>query len=397
MEQNLSSNIKIKNNIKRKQKILNKTKFIPNAKYNSTNVNINNAQNLKNKYSNNNNIINFNNNLNNGYIAPDSSESSLSTKIYEKNIILLNDKIKEQENNIIYLNNRLKNYDITIDEIAKLNIELNKLNAIIRNKNNTINDFREIADLSKHKIEKLIKDKNELIEKINFLEDENKNIKKLYQNTHGNFSDNLNNNYNERKKNSSNIKYEDYNQLKYDLNEIIRENKKLKSQINEKDNEIKNLKIIIDKLQNEKNYEITEKNNNVNDIDYKEKKNIIDLKNKYKINEQYIKEPPKWKIINSINKRDISIKNRSPTPLNTNIDNKKFNLYLKNDFIKNDYSFKTEPNNALNLANSHSKRLMLNFKNKYNYLKNKYNTNPLDYSNYLLDNLHNNIIKNYNK
>jgi len=40
---------------------------------------------------------------------------------------------------------------------------------------------------------------------------------------------------------------------------------------------------------------------------------------------------------------------------------------------------------------------MLNFKNKYNYLKNKYNVNPLDYSNYLLDNLHDNIIKNYNK
>jgi hypothetical protein len=354
-----------------------------------------NANNKKTNF----NFNNMNDNKNN--IKKDTIEQqmelNLSANIYERNIVLLNDKIKEQENNIIYLNNRLKNYDITIDEIAKLNIELNKLNAIIRNKNNTINDFREIADLSKHKIEKLIKDKNELIEKINFLEDENKNIKKLYQNTHGNFSDNLNNNYNERKKNSSNIKYEDYNQLKYDLNEIIRENKKLKSQINEKDNEIKNLKIIIDKLQNEKNYEITEKNNNVNDIDYKEKKNIIDLKNKYKINEQYIKEPQKWKIINSINKRDISIKNRSPTPLNTNIDNKKFNLYLKNDFIKNDYSFKTEPNNALNLANSHSKRLMLNFKNKYNYLKNKYNTNPLDYSNYLLDNLHNNIIKNYNK
>ena len=392
----MNLNINKKSDLQQKILKKNKVKLFQNINYNSANINLSNTPNLSKKHSNkNSNIIDYNNNVQNQYNIPDSSESLLSTKIYEKNIILLNDKIKEQENNIIYLNNRLKNYDITLDEISKLNIELNKLNGIIRTKNNTIHEFRDITDLSKNKIEKLIKNKNELLEKIKFLENENKKLKESYQNYNYNSSLN-NNNYSERNHNF--IKKEDYNKLKFDLNEIIEENKRLKSKINEKDDEIQNLKNIIDNLKNEKNLKSYENYHNINNYnDYKDRNNFIDFNSIYKGKEKFIKVQPHNNLrkINNITRRDISMQNRSITPIITNI-NDKYGIYLKNDYNKNDYSFKTEPNSVLNLTNSHSKKI-LTYKNKYNYLKNKYSVSPLDYSNYLLDNLNDNIINNYNK
>ena len=185
--------------------------------------------------------------------------------------------------------------------------------------------------------------------------------------------------------------------MKFDLNSIIEENQTLKAKINEKDEEINNLKIIIDSLKKEnnvKNYENYKDYNNLND--YQDKNKIIDFKRIYKRNEKYIKDQPNdnWKKINRLKRKDISMKNRSITPI-TNI-NEKYGIYSKNDYIQNDYSFKTEPNSVLNLTNSHSKR-MINYKNKYDYSKNKYIENHLEYSNYLLDNLNENIINNYNK
>ena len=39
--------------------------------------------------------------------------------INERNILLLKEKVKEQEKSIIYLNSRLQNYDIAMNEITK--------------------------------------------------------------------------------------------------------------------------------------------------------------------------------------------------------------------------------------------------------------------------------------
>ena len=111
------------------------------------NINFKNKSNFDNNNNNENININYNdmnNNIDNvmnemkmnEVIEP--LESTLSSNLYEKNIAILNDKIKEQENEIKYLNERLKNYDTTMDEMANLNIELNRLNDIIRNKNKTI-------------------------------------------------------------------------------------------------------------------------------------------------------------------------------------------------------------------------------------------------------------------
>ena len=107
-----------------------------------------------------------------------------------------------------------------MEQITNLNIEINKLNEIIKNKNNTIQEFRDITDLSKRKIEELLKNKNELLIKINNLEQENKNLKKLYKNSNNNISI-QNNTLNDKKGNYS-FKIEDYSKIKYDLNEIIK-------------------------------------------------------------------------------------------------------------------------------------------------------------------------------
>ena len=227
MERNIYSKIKVNKNLNNYRKLIfqqklrkDRANFYHTPTSNKINFNRNlsintNKSNISNIYTDN-NIIKLKNEYNN---IPDLMESSLSTKIYEKNITLLNDRIKEQEKNNLYLSKRLKNYDMTINEITKLNIEVNKLNEIIRDKNNTIQEFRNITDMSKHKIEELIKSKNELIQKVMFLEEENNNLKNLYKNNNIN---KYNNNTNKRNNYHNNSKIKNYDNMKNDLKQIIK-------------------------------------------------------------------------------------------------------------------------------------------------------------------------------
>ena len=308
------------------------------------------------------------------------SESSLSASIYEKNISLLNTKIKEQENNIKYLNSRLENYDMTMEQITKLNIEINKLNEIIRNKNNTIQEFRDISDLSKVKIEELMKNKNELIEKINTLEEENKKLK---------------NNLNKIEDNYNNHKNNDYN-----LDDIVKENNELKSEIIEKNKKIKSMRKIIEKLKNNINYDNKFIKNKMDYIDYKKKNNIIEFNNIYKKNEKYLKEPSEsfynLKKLNPQIIKNYPLNKRSHTPL---IKSNCFDNYRKNPVKKYhniNYSLIKEPNYLLSSPSCHSKNVHSNII-KYNCLRNKYTEEPLDYSNYLIDNLADSICRKYYK
>ena len=68
-----------------------------------------------------------------------------------------------------------------MDEMAKLNIELNRLNEIIKRKNNTIQEYREITELSKKKFDELIDNKKELIQKIKELQKENDELRNKYK------------------------------------------------------------------------------------------------------------------------------------------------------------------------------------------------------------------------
>ena len=127
-----------------------------------SNINSNSNNNIE-------NIINNQNINNNSFstrkkVELDLLKTNNSINIYDKNIEMLKEKIKEQENDIFYLNSRLKNYDSTIEEVTRLNIEINKLNEIIREKNFTIQEFKEITELSKRKFDELLKNKSELIQ-----------------------------------------------------------------------------------------------------------------------------------------------------------------------------------------------------------------------------------------
>ena len=192
-------------------------------------INFKNYKNINNNKKNINDD-NVNNIINNMKVNEEFEhlENSSSSNIYEKNIAILNDKIKEQENNINYLNERLKNYDSTMDEMAKLNIELNRLNEIIKDKNNTIQEYREISEISKKKFEELIQNKKELLQKIKVLEKENYELKN-------------------RLKLKNDLNMSESNQMKLDLDDIEQENQELKRLLQEKNDEIKQMNDIIEK------------------------------------------------------------------------------------------------------------------------------------------------------
>ena len=299
---NFNNNKNMNNKLVQKNINYNEPIFTINANNKKTNFNFNNMNDDK-------------NNIKKDTIEQQ-MELNLSANIYERNIVLLNDKIKEQENDIIYLNDRLKNYDNTMEEITNLNIEINRLNEIIRNKNNIIQEYIELSELSKKKLEEFISNRNDLIQKIKKLEKENEELRNKNQN---------------QKKNKFNIK--EYDTMKPDINDLIQENNELKKILQEKNEEIENINSII----NRKNFNST--------------------------------------------------KYMNYTPYH-----RKYNYNF--DF-RPEHFLRTEPNVLPQMAKSlYTYRKDIKF-DKYNYLKNKYSVEPLKYSNFLLDNLQNNISNNY--
>ena len=168
-------------------------------------------------------------------------------------IDMLKDKIKSQKYDINYLRNRLKNYDETINTITRLNLELNKLNEILKNKNKTISEYQTLSKISEEKFKNII---NKTNEKKNNCQKKLDNLEEL------------------KSKNSS---------LKSQINTLELENNNLQHQLNT----IKNKNIYeIDHLRNELdilNIEYKkEKNQNSILMDEKDAKSkeIMDLKNK---------------------------------------------------------------------------------------------------------------------
>jgi hypothetical protein len=372
-------------------------KSIPYNKYNNQNVNLKHDY----HYPTHNAKTNISNSLE---MSNNSQEASLLMDDNEKNIFLLSEKVKEQEQNIIYLNNRLQNYDITMNEITKLNIELNTLNEIIWKKNKTIQEFRDISDLSKLKFEELLKKHNDLIQKINLLQEENEKLKKIQKN------DNV----------------ENFNKIKEELTQMKIENNELKNKIREKEEIINGLNKKIEELK------IKSKSIRENIADFKENKSTLDLNSglifnydnengnltynmtntENKFNDiksyNYMKKPfENEKLDNNysnINNRYkgyslVNIKlsqERRNTPLNM-IRNRGFpNIRNKNYFYYKDNSIRTEPS-YINLDKKKDNlNKMHGMKNRCNFL-NKKEVDPLDYSYYLLDNLKDNICTTYTK
>ena len=131
---------------------------------------------------------------------------------------------------------------------------------------------------------------------------------------------------------NNNFNKEQYDAMKSDLNNLIQENKELKKLLQEKDEQIQDINDIIDRS-------------------------------------------------NLSSKRYM---NYHPNHRNYN-----FNNYRHENILR------TEPNKFSEMVGSHSFYQKDEGINKYNYLKNKYRVEPLKYSNYLLDNLQNNLKNNY--
>ena len=305
-------------------------------------------------------------------------ESFSEINAYDKNISLLKEKIKEQEKNIIYLNNRLENYDLTMKEITNLNIELNALNEIIRNKNKTIQEFRNISDLSKKKFEELLKNNGNLLCNINKLKEENKKLKNISKN------------------NSSD------NKLKEELKMIKKENEKLKKEINEKNEEINNLNQIINDLKNKNDF--NQNPNREKDIlNYKNRNisnEIINSINPYanepiKVNKKFHRNKYIKKYHSLINKKKLLEGRYTPSNINTNIGfNYHHNHRNSNYLINKNLSARTEPNYGNSIPFNNLRR---DLKAKNNYSIKSSHMEPLDFSNYLLDNLKDKICKNFIK
>ena len=332
MKKNKSNELAKKNKNYNKSKIEKVVLPIPNLKNYISHINNYNSFTHKNysKYS------DQNLTLNNNY-------SHDINDINEKNILLLKEKIKEQEQNIAYLNSRLQNYDITMNEITKLNIELNKLNEIIRKKNKTIEEFRDISDLSKLKLEELIKNNKELIQKINLLREENEKLNKKYKETND------------------------------ELNELKNENNELKNKLKEKENEInilkqnieiknksivdKNLYLNYDKKNNNVTYTIINTENKNKDKDNEK----YDINNYYKINNNRLRG------YSSMNKKIYQERRNIPLNMKRNIG---FGNIGKNAYLySKDYSLRTEPSyNIIDNYGSLNKLYGDGVKNRYNYL-----------------------------
>lgn len=330
------------------------------------------------------------------YDITESKKASITSKIYEKKIKILNIRIKEQENNIKYLNERLKNYDDARDKINNLNLEINKLNEIIMKKNNTLQEFKDITDLSKNKLEELIKHQNELNKRINFLEEENKKLK-LAKGIYENGDNNLNHNY---------FYNNDRNDRK-DFDTLMKENNELKEQINEKEKEIKYLNDVIDKYryrnQNEKSFNNKIIHTNYDNYNFIRKNNIIDFRDKYNqtknlLNNSTMRYQNLKKVKPSTKRNYYYIHGRSHTPLMENYIYEINSMSPTRRYHNVDYSIRTVPNNNKIMAISRSKN-SFNYNKRYNNaLKKRHNVEqPLNYSNYILDNFTTSFCRNCHK
>ena len=306
------------------------------------------------------------------------------------NIELLKDKIKSQNAQIVYLEKQLQNYDNTINEITNLNLQINKMNEILKNKNKTILEYQNLSEISKIKLNNYINKTNEKRHK---------------------FQKNLEN-YEDLKSKNNNL----IEQIQF----LEKENNALKHQLNTIKNknvyDIDNLKNEIDVINIE--YEKEKKQNKlINDEKIKSNKEIIDLKtklitcekfkeemnnikNKYNLLEEQINEKDKeieklMDINNDLKARiDISTDNYNKAAY----DHKNLEIRLKSlmdkvknyEMIYNDSNYHN--NNIFNKSvNNYDYKLKNNFENSdvFNYSINKH---PIRNYNYKINDNKNDYI-----
>ena len=338
------------------------------------------------------NNINF---INRKKLKP-SKSSYLTPKYYKKNnpnninsntndninIRLLKEKINSQKSDIEYLENRLQNYDETINEITHLNLQINKLNEILKNKNKTILEYQNLSEISKAKFNNYINKTNEkknkylknlenydalqsqnkyLMEQIEMIDKENYTLKhqlNSIKNKNKYEIDNIRNEMDiiniefEKEKKQNKLLNDDkinknkeiidlktklitYDKFKEEINNINNKYNLLEQQISEKDKQIQELTDINNDLKDK--LEIT--NNNYNNAIY-EHKNL-----EMKLNELMDKAKKYENMFNGKNFKNNNF-NKSFNNFGYKKKNEKSyrNNYSSNNFPSNKNTFKSYNN-----------------------------------------------------
>jgi len=342
---------------------------------------------ISNKYSNNNNI-NVNNNV---------------------NIQLLKEKIKSQKSNIEYLENRLLNYDETINEVTRLNLELNKMNEILQSKNKTILEYQNLSEISKAKFKTYINKTNQkkekiqknlknyddlesknriLLEQIKLIEKENNTLKhqlnsiqnkNIYEIDHiKNEMDLINIEYEKEKKQNQLVNDEKIKKNKeiIDLKTKLITCDKFKEEIDNINNKYK----ILEQQMNEKNKTIEELTNLNNDL--KDKLDISNENYNQVVYEQKNLEMKLNNLIDKVKQYEIILKNNNDNNINKSVinDNNIIRQNFDNNDI-NDYSHMKYPIRNKSIINFHSN--LDRYSKSPNYISKK-NNYEFNYSNYLI-------------
>lgn len=354
----------------------------------------------------------------NSYLSYKSHNQNNKNNIMDNNMNadLLKEKIKSQKKDIEYLENRLKNYDETISEVTRLNLEINKMNDILKKKNETILEYQNLSEVSKTKFnnylnransKKLIFEKKEenyeqlksknnfLIEQIKIMEKENNSLqhqlnsiknKNLYEIDHiRNEIDVINIEYEKEKKQNMLINEEKIrknkeiidlktkliacDKFKEEINNINNKYNILEKQINEKDQTIEELTNINNDLKDK----IEISNDNYNQVVYDQKNlelklnNLIDKVKEYEIILKDAKNKNIYK-----NNYNTSVDDYNNTSrIGKNLDNSYYTNYSRGN--RNHYPIRNNSNKYifLNGMNRNSKSPGYNSKRSdYNYIYN---------------------------
>lgn len=231
----------------------------------------------------------------------------------KSNIIKLIEEFNSNQRKIIILKSKLKDYDFKLNEITLLNLKVNHLNKLIKNKNKIINDYEHLSELFKEKFMNCIsKDKDgEITNDVKLkLQEENEALMEYLSNLKSQNNYYKNQIYFQSKNNSSRI------------NDIRIELQKVKNKV---DASLNRSQIIRSKNYNKRD-EIFELQSKINEC-YNDNKEFDEIKDKYEILEK------KFIIKNNIIKK-LENENQNLYQIFNSLNKNYEKIYLSNQQLK---------------------------------------------------------------
>ena len=231
----------------------------------------------------------------------------------KSNIIKLIEEFNSNQRKIIILKSNLKDYDFKLNEITLLNLKVNHLNKLIKNKNKIINDYEHLSELFKEKFMNCIsKDKDgEITNDVKLkLQEENEALMEYLSNLKSQNNYYKNQIYFQSKNNSSRI------------NDIRIELQKVKNKV---DASLNRSQIIRSKNYNKRD-EIFELQSKINEC-YNDNKEFDEIKDKYEILEK------KFIIKNNIIKK-LENENQNLYQIFNSLNKNYEKIYLSNQQLK---------------------------------------------------------------